>query len=250
MKPPLISIITVVYNAAKSLQKTIESVAVQEVKNFEYLIIDGGSIDGTVEMIESNYPNTIHNFLSEKDNGLYDAMNKGLLMAKGRFVWFLNAGDTIYDATITGKLGELAASGADILYGETMMVDENGVDIGSRRLKAPEKLKPHSLLNGMLVCHQAILVERSIAPQYNLKWKIAADYDWVLNSLVKSKLTCRIDGFMVRFLDGGINKKNIQKGLKERFSIMILHFGLFKVLIYHILIAVRFFWYLLIHRRF
>ena len=92
MKAPLISVITVVYNGASTLKKTIDSVAKQNYLNIEYIIIDGGSTDNTVQIIEE-YSHRINFWISEKDNGIYDAMNKGIRLAKGDWIYFLNADD-------------------------------------------------------------------------------------------------------------------------------------------------------------
>lgn len=96
MHQPLVSIVTVCYNAADMLSKTIESVSAQSYENIEYIIIDGASTDGTKQIIQNNIEH-IDKFISEKDNGIYDAMNKGTANSSGEWIIFMNAGDTFYD---------------------------------------------------------------------------------------------------------------------------------------------------------
>ena len=172
-RKPVVSIITVVYNAARLLEKTMESVRVQRetYPYIEYIIVDGASKDGTLALIEANR-DIVDRFVSEPDKGIYDAMNKGLAMAAGSFVWFLNAGDYIYsDAFLLEVFHEGldwereeadAGSGtflhdnlteddgwADIYYGQTQLVDENWQPAGMRRLRAPEVLTPKSFRWGI-----------------------------------------------------------------------------------------------------
>ena len=139
---PKFSIITVTYNAEKVLEDTIQSIVTQSYKNVEYIIVDGGSTDGTLSIV-NKYKEHIHTLVSEPDKGLYDAMNKGLKLATGDYVWFLNAGDTLYTAdTVQRIVASLKkkVSLPDVIYGETRIVDAEGRSLGMRRLKAPEKL--------------------------------------------------------------------------------------------------------------
>ena len=245
---PKISIITVVYNGEKVLLRTIESIANQTFRDIEYLIIDGRSQDGTLGIIENNN-HSITNWISEPDKGLYDAMNKGLRMAHGEYVLFLNAGDQFYEKTTLAKIFDVPRD-ADVYYGETMMIDEAGKEIGLRRLKAPETLSWKSLINGMVVCHQSFIVRRSIAPDYDLKFIIAADYAWMVECLKKSKIIVNTQLIISRFLEGGMNKSLIFTALKERFGEMVKHYGLLKTSAVHVLIGLRFTWFVIRKRRF
>lgn len=252
MKPtPLISIITVVYNSEKYLEKTILSIAEQNSDAIEYIIIDGGSKDNTPNIIQKHNQH-IQKSISEPDKGLYDAMNKGLLLASGRYVWFINSGDKIFDQSTVQSIAEIAESQnyPDVIYGETLIINENDEEIGPRRLKAPENLSWKSLINGLVICHQSFIVKRSIAPQYNLKYKIAADYDWVLKCLKNSENVYNSKLILSRYLDNGFSKNNIPKALLERFSIMTKNFGFFKTTLNHILISMRFFSFLIRNKRF
>src|SRR6188508_2910860 len=125
---PFLSIITVVYNNLAGLKHTYQSIQSQTSTDFEWLVIDGGSSDGTKEWL-TNLAVSNMCFISEKDGGLYDAMNKGLNLAKGKFVWFMNSGDSIFSPDTVQVLIDQSA-GKDVLYGETMLVDENDTKLG------------------------------------------------------------------------------------------------------------------------
>jgi glycosyltransferase involved in cell wall biosynthesis len=245
---PRISIITVVFNGEKVLERTIQSIHTQTYRNLEYIIIDGASNDGTLELIKQ-HQEVVNKWKSEPDRGLYDAMNKGLAMASGDYVLFLNAGDQFYKDQTLEKVFSDGVK-ADVLYGETLIVDPEGKEIGMRRLKTPEVLSWKSLMNGMLVCHQSFIVRRSISPQYELRYKIAADYAWMLECLKRAKTIVNTHMIISRFLEGGMNKSNIPTALKERFYIMASHYGWLRTLIMHVLIGLRFIWFVIKNRRF
>ena len=119
-----------------------------------------------------------------------------------------------------------------------------------RRLKAPEKLTWKSFRWGMLVCHQAILIKRTLADPYDLKYKFSADYDWVLKALKKSENIVNSGLTLVRYLQDGLTRENVPAGLKERFGIMVRSYGFLPTVFTHFLIAARFLFYLLRFRRF
>jgi len=247
---PKISIITIVYNDVKHLEGTILSVVNHHYNNIEYVIIDGNSKDGTVDLLKK-YSDQISFWSSEPDKGIYDAMNKGLRAATGDYVWFLNSGDKIYTENLIAEIvSNLGESLPDIIYGETMIIAEDGAELGLRRLKAPEKLTWKSLKDGMLVCHQSILVSRKIAPEYQLKYRFSADYDWMLSSLKRSKTIVNSNQIISAFLDGGFSKNNIKQSLKERFSIMVEYYGFFPTLFRHIIIGLKFSSFFVKNRRF
>lgn len=236
---PLISIITIVFNGAKHLQKTIKEIISQTYKDYEYIIIDGNSNDDTINVIKKHNEH-ITKWISEPDNGLYDAMNKGLKLATGKYIWFINAGDFPYSAKTLDIISELTKDNPDIIYGETMTIDDNYNEIGLKRLSPGPDLTWKSLKNGLIVCHQSILVKKEIAEPYNINYRIAADYDWVLSALKKAKKITYTNCIITNFLYGGLNQKFILTGLKERFIIMIRNFGWPQVIFRHIIFTVRF----------
>jgi len=241
MKNPLISIITVVYNSEAYIEKTLKSIKEQTSKNFEYVIIDGNSKDGTLSIIEK-YKDCVNVLVSEPDKGLYDAMNKGLENANGQFVWFINSGDEIFSSDTIEKIEQYyqQEQDADIFYGQTAIIDLQGNITGMRRKTAPDNLNPKSLLMGLVVCHQSILVKREIAPRYNLSYKITADYEWVLSSLEASQKTVNTHLILSRFLEGGYSSHNVKRSLKDRLTIMIKHFGLFPTIWGHVRITIQY----------
>ncbi|MDY0217312.1 MAG: glycosyltransferase, partial [Bacteroidales bacterium] len=138
----------------------------------------------------------------------------------------------------------------DVIYGETIIIDENEQEIGPRRLKVPKNLSWKSLIDGLVICHQSFIVKRNIAPKYNLKYKIAADYDWILKCLKNSKNVYNSKLILSRYLDNGFSKNNIPKALSERFVIMIKNYGFIRTTLNHILISFRFFSFLVRNKRF
>ena len=237
---PLVSVITVVYNDANGLERTIQSIQSQTYSNIEHVIIDGASTDGTTDIIKK-YQNGIAYWISEPDKGLYDAMNKGLRASSGDYVWFMNAGDLIHTDDTCTQIFAGARALADIYYGDTMIVDGNYQELGLRRLRPPENLTWKSFMKGMLVCHQAILVKKSLADEYDKRYSHSADFDWVIKALKKASIVKNTNIIIASFLDGGHSKQNIRSSLKERFHSMSRHYGLLPTLMRHIPIAFRFF---------
>jgi len=246
---PQITIITVVYNGEKLIEKTIQSVINQTYSNLEYIIIDGNSIDKTIDIIKK-YNKQIYYWLSEPDKGLYDAMNKGLQLATGNYICFLNAGDEFYSTDTLEQVFSKIPNEPDIIYGETIIMDNEGKELGYRRLKAPVTLTWESFKDGMLVCHQSIYIKRELTEPYNLKYKISADFDWVLKALKKAKKIYNSNLTLTKFLDGGLNKKNIPIALFERFRIMTKFYGFFPTLLRHFIIGTRFLVYYKKNKRF
>jgi glycosyltransferase involved in cell wall biosynthesis len=163
---PLLSIITITYNAEQFLERTLQSVLKQSDQHFEYLIIDGKSKDSTLSIAEK-YKDRIDVLISEPDNGLYDAMNKGQAKASGKYIWFMNAGDEIADENTVSKLLHLLKDDPDVVYSDTYMVDNVGKVLGLRSEilphKVPEVLSWEKFKLGMLICHQSFVVKKSLA---------------------------------------------------------------------------------------
>ncbi|MCC6411534.1 MAG: glycosyltransferase [Saprospiraceae bacterium] len=240
---PLFSIITVVFNGEKLLPGTAESVFKQTFTNYEYLIVDGASRDGTMEYVrnlEPKMPNL--RWLSERDNGLYDAMNKGLHLAKGEFVLFLNAGDHLHAPDTLEKLAALVGPETGVLYGETQLVYENresaGVmsELSTRNL--PQTLSWKDYLGGMLVVHQSFVARRSLASDYRTD-NLCADFDWCIGILKKSREN-RYAGFIISdYLMGGMSKQRHRQSLIDRFKVMEKHYGFGQALWAHVKIVGR-----------
>lgn len=232
MNVPKVTIVTVVYNAEKLLENTILSVINQNYDSFEYIIIDGGSKDKTISIIKK-YSEQISFWISKKDDGLYDAMNKGLALAKGEYIWFLHAGDTIPNENTLKNAIEKCPD-ADVIYGDTRIIDpETGAQKNWYKKKPNSPLTYHNFLEGMVVCHQSILIKRDCAAIYDLKWQLAGDIDWCIRSFQNVKTACDTGEVMCYFLGGGISTKRKRQSLIERFFILKHHFGLKKTLLQH-----------------
>lgn len=162
---PLISIITVTFNAVDTIGRTMDSVASQTETNYEHLIMDGVSRDSTLSVVERTENPRVRIF-SSADHGIYDAMNKAMGVARGEYYIFLNAGDTFADADTLARFARAINSDPrpGIVYGQTLLVDNDGSILGKRHLTAPKTLTLNSFRNGMTVCHQAMAVKREIAP--------------------------------------------------------------------------------------
>lgn len=243
---PKLSVITIVFNNARDIERTMLSVLNQTYGNIEYIVIDGSSTDGTLGIIKRYEHRLI--LRSEKDNGIYDAMNKGLALANGDYVLFMNSGDEIYAADTVEKVFAAAPS-ADVYYGETEMFDDTWNSLGQRRHRAPEKLTKASFRFGMSVSHQAIYVRRELARPYDLRYKLSSDIDWILNILEKARVVVNTRMYVAKYLVGGMSKKKHRESLKERFAIFTKHFGLLPNLMNHGVIALKLLIYYLKHKR-
>jgi glycosyltransferase involved in cell wall biosynthesis len=242
LQNPVVSIITIVYNNIEHIEKTIQSAVNQAYYDKEYIIIDGGSKDGTLDIIK-NYEPQIDYWISEPDKGIYDAMNKGLHLAKGDYVVFLNSGDLFFNDEVLSKVFSTFDKDVDIFYGETNLMDENGVILGTRTnlttRKLPSRLTWKDMKWGMVVSHQSIFVKRSIAPDYNLSYKFSADIDWVIESLKRSKKIVNVNTIVSNYLIGGYSIKNQKKSWKERFEIYQHHYGMLDTLWVHGVIILK-----------
>lgn len=232
---PKISIITVTYNAGSCIERTVKSVAEQSFTDYEHIIVDGASQDDTLALARQFGTErlSIH---SQKDNGIYHGMNRGLKYAQGEFILFLNAGDTFATPDTLKLYSEEATAERDIIYGDTNIVDEEGKFLRERHLKAPAILTVGSFSDGMLICHQAFMVRRSLAPQYSRDYRFSADYDWTINCIKNTTPTRCINlrAHTIDYLDNGATEKHKFVSLRERFEIMKKHYGLMKAIMKHL----------------
>ena len=238
---PKFSIITITYNAASVIRPTLDSVISQTYTNYEYILVDGGSMDDTVAITKASGIGFAH-IISERDKGIYDAMNKGIALATGDYLCFLNAGDAFYASETLQKIVDAIANEKelpDVLYGETAEVDEKRNFVRMRRLQAPTKLDWRSFRNGMLVCHQAFYARREIAPMYDLKYRLSADVDWCIKVMKRARKMVNVNATVVNYLQNGLSLQYHRKSLMERFSIMSKHYGLLPTIGRHIWFIVR-----------
>jgi glycosyltransferase involved in cell wall biosynthesis len=243
------TIITCTYDASKYIDRTLESVRGQSYPHIEHFIIDGVSKDDTVKKAQtyaydSHYPVIVK---SEPDKGLYDAMNKGIQLAKGNYIIFLNAGDVFYEedtlTNIAEQLKDKPLPG--VIYGDTDIVDEEGNFIRKRRLAPPEKLSWKSFKQGMLVCHQSFYARTDIAKQvpYNLIYKYSADVDWCIRIMKEAEKQglelWNTHKTLCSYLEGGMTEKSHRASLKERFMVMSDHYGMLTTILQHLWFVVR-----------
>ncbi len=247
---PKISIITITYNAENWIERTVRSVLNQTCPDMEYIIVDGKSTDNTLgiihQLIKEKNSNQKENntawvkIVSEPDGGIYDAMNKGLDLATGDYVWFMNAGDEIYESTTAEELIPFFEQNADVIYGDMMRVDVQRNTLGLAIHRPPKHFTWRSFRMGMTVCHQSILVSRKIAPKYDLQYRICADIDWVINTMKQAQIVCNSNRILSRFLIGGFSQQREKKAWHERFDIMKKHYGLAQALLFSSMIAIRY----------
>lgn len=205
---PLISIITVVYNGGKSLEKAVLSVASQSYRHIEYIVIDGGSTDNTLEIIKKHEQH-ISRWISEKDNGIADAMNKGVKMATGDLIGFLNADDWLEEGAI-----EKVAAAYDtntVVYGDVRFWDKNiqTKTTNSNHLR---------LRQGMTIAHPAAYVPLSVYKShglFNTDFKVAFDYDFILRIHMAGVPFKNIHSVLVNMSLGGLSDKKWLLAIRE-----------------------------------
>lgn len=240
---PKLSIITITYQAEAYIERTLKSVFEQGcAEEIDYIVVDGASKDQTLSIIEAN-KTQINQFISEKDKGIYDAMNKGLTLAKGDYILFLNAGDTFASATTLKNLLHELAGNPDVLYGEAVFVNNEGQSLGLRSEVTPHRLPAQlswrDFKNGMLVCHQAFIAKRNIAPFFNLEYRLSSDIDWEIQVLKKSSSVVRSAAPICTYLIGGASVQNLKRSWEERYQVLKSHFGFLPNLINHLAIITR-----------
>jgi len=247
MTLPKLTVITVVFNNVQHIERTLLSVINQTYSNIEYIVVDGGSTDGTTTVIQQ-YAHRISRWISEPDQGIYDAMNKGLAMATGDYVLFMNSGDEIYDAHTVEEVFA-TAPGAAIYYGETEMYDANWESLGLRRHGIPEQFTWRSFRYGMNISHQAIYIRLSITRPYDLRYKLSADIDWIIRAAKKVDASEIVNTkrLVAKYLVGGMSKKRHWESLQERFLIFTEHYGFIPNILNHLVIAANLVWYYLRH---
>ncbi|WP_292517446.1 glycosyltransferase family 2 protein [Methanoculleus sp.] len=220
-----ISIITVCFNCEELIDRTIKSVVDQTYTNIQYILIDGLSSDKTLEIVK-NYEEYIDILVSEKDDGIYDAMNKGLERATGDLVYFLNAGDYLHDNDVLRNIAERFSANpdSDILYGDYIYYD------------AVDEQRCSSYRTGILdlirrgYCHQTTFAKRSTFTKYgefNTNYKIYADFDWLLRVLIGSGRSTTYIGIpVVYYLKGGESENQIIANYLEKIKVIQKNMGI------------------------
>jgi len=228
---PLISIVTVVYNGEKYLEQTIQSVINQSYDNVEYIVIDGGSTDGTLDIVKK-YVHAIDYWVSEPDKGIYDAMNKGISIFSGDWINFMNAGDTfLSENTVENIIGQVInRKECEVIYGRVLMKFQSFEK--KSRTKSPEEL-PY----GMVFGHQALFLKRSwqLTHLYDTKYKICADYDLICRLYIEGASFCYIDDVVSVCSSGGVSDRLHFSLQKEVAEISSKYFSSWKIRSYHLI---------------
>jgi glycosyltransferase involved in cell wall biosynthesis len=205
MKKPLFSIITVTYNSKDVLEKTVESVKDQSCKDYEYIVIDGKSTDGTIDVIK-NYENEIDYWVSEEDKGIYDAMNKGIKNSSGQLIFFLNAGDTFYDKEVLQDVKDfyLKNNKPECLYGGINYINPFK-EVGYEEV-IKEKITLTKIKKGKMIRHQSLFVNKSTFDKvgyFDLSYGLGGDYEFECR-LFGDEIECiYFDRVVTNFYGGG-----------------------------------------------
>lgn len=235
---PWLSIITVCYNDAKNLKRTLQNIREQKIKRVQLIVIDGDSSDHTASVIQ-DFQDVITDWISEKDEGLYYAMNKGIRLAKGDYVVFLNAGDVFHDPQVISYIYNHHEN-KDILYGDAVFVDQEGRFKSRRHKKIPKELNWLSFRNGMVICHQALIVKKTKTLFYDTQYQVCADLDWAIRITQGAESTRNLGITVCDFQRGGISDQRRNTALLERWRIQQKHFGLKATLWSHLKIPMAF----------
>lgn len=250
-----ITYVTITYNAASVLRRTLDSILCQDYSEIVHLIIDGASTDTTLQLVDdyierSNASGGGHRIqvTSEPDKGIYDAMNKGLRSIEGDYVCFLNAGDFLPAPDTVSKIVakvESCASLPAVLYGDTDIVDSEGRFLHHRRLSPPEQLSWRSFRQGMLVCHQAFYARTdfAIATPYDLQYRYSADVDWcirVMKAAAKESVPMlNLKMVVANYTEEGQTTLHHRESLWERYRVMERHYGRVQTFLLHCWFVVR-----------
>jgi len=217
---PTLSIITVCKNAAQKIRTTADSIACQSSKDFEWVVVDGASSDNTLEELRS-YENHITKLISESDNCLYDAMNKGILVSSGRYLYFLNAGDMLAEQNVINDFIQSPQKG-DIIVGDILI---KYVDGREQYRESKSLIFNKELLYWRPMHHQATIIKRELFEKYgmyNLNYQICADWEFFCRVILKYKTEVTSwHRFMSVFCNDGISAdiRNRKIFKKERFRI-------------------------------
>lgn len=222
-----ISIITVCYNAEKTIERTIRSIINQNYPDIEYVVVDGKSTDKTIEILEK-YKNDIGIIVSEKDKGIYDAMNKGIALSSGSYVLFLNADDYLFSSDTIKNLMSVVSTehDTDIFYGNVLMYEDNN---GYAKIWKPEPVSSKLLYRSTLP-HPSTIFKRSLFEKigmYDDSYKIAADFEFYVRAFRNGAKFRYVDQLVSVFSYGGISTSSENKKLThdEREQILAKHFS-------------------------
>ncbi|MCO7246806.1 glycosyltransferase family 2 protein [Halomonas sp. Mc5H-6] len=233
---PVITVVTVVYNGAQFLEDTIKSVIEQSYDNVEYIIVDGGSTDGTLDVIRK-YEGAIDYWVSEADKGIYHAMNKGIELGSGDWFNFMNAGDTFFSSDLFSCIIGPSINEYDLIYGDLVIIDG-----GKKNLQSAKSFKLLSLFfwSTRVACHQAVFVNKNVIPFYDTKYKLKSELDWYFSLLANKAKVKYFNMPICQYLAGGVSEQNFSIEMKETVAVLFrrnpflvfLHFPVFSYKIF------------------
>jgi glycosyltransferase involved in cell wall biosynthesis len=225
---PLISVITVSLNNKTGLERTIPSVLSQSYRPVEYLVIDGGSTDGTIELLD-RYRDRISRIISEPDNGIYDAMNKGIRLASGEWLNFMNAGDYFYDPLVIETVALQINEAADAIYGNSIADYRHFATVRNTG-------NPDELWKGMIFSHQSLFVRTSFARAYpfDIDLKKIADFDFVLKASARGMKILKISAPVAVCDTTGISNEDLKTIHAQQYALVRKYLGInFRQKLYH-----------------
>jgi glycosyltransferase involved in cell wall biosynthesis len=216
MPDPEISIITVTFNSQSTISDTINSILNQSYPNIEYIIVDGGSTDGTVDIIKS-YGSRISKFISESDKGIYDAINKGIQISTGDIIGILNSDDFFYDDNVIQKIADAFDDpDLDAVYGDVIFVDKNNLSKITRYYSS-ENFKPDRFRFGFMPAHPGFFCRKELFEKfgyYKVDYKIGADFELLLRFMLINKIMCKyLDIITTVMRTGGASNRSFRSNL-------------------------------------
>ncbi|MFA6065184.1 MAG: glycosyltransferase family 2 protein [archaeon] len=220
---PKITVITVVYNGISSIEHAIKSVISQSYSNVEYVVVDGGSTDGTIKLIEKYSQKGIDLWASGKDKGIYDAMNKGVKLAGGDVVYFLNADDKFFDNKVLAKVAKVfAEKKVDMVFGDVLFdyPPEN------QEVRVSRDFSLNELKKGTMPPHQGTFVKRSwlIENPFEITYKSSSDFDWFCRVAKKGITSEKLNEIIAIFTSGGVSSGTVS--YKETELVVKKYFGI------------------------
>ncbi|MBL4248882.1 glycosyltransferase [Vibrio fluvialis] len=217
-----VSIITVCYNSEKTIEDTIKSIASQTYKNIEYIIVDGGSKDDTNKIVEK-YKDVVDVHISEKDNGLYDAMNKGIKLASGDVIGILNSDDFfISDQSVEMLMSGFTDPTIDAVYSDLIYVDQDNVDKVTR-LYSSKVFRPSLIKFGIMLPHPTFYAKREVYEKvggYKLDYRVSADFEFITRCVVADVKMNRVPHITVKMREGGVSSNGLKWRIHQNFEIV------------------------------
>ncbi len=213
---PFFSVITVTHNNLDGLRRTAASLTAQDSSDYEWIVIDGASRDGTSAFMAHRPAH----FISEPDRGIYDAMNKGISRARGTYLIFMNAGDSFAAGNTLSRIHhELHERMPDFIYGDALETLPSG-GLAYKKSRAAHKYR-----EGMITHHQSMLYRRAVIEnmRFDLRYAVAADFDFTLQFMEKSAQIARLDFPVCVFEPGGLSQRQCLRGRREQFRVRARH---------------------------